>query len=150
MKTQKNEYDNKFEQFQIQSQLDNVISTIETAAMNEEKFVQKFNEMKASYEEEKNILKNDFRFVKVAMSRRNEKELNEQKMALEDSHQQQIVELSRGNEKAILSLKQSFEAEKGMWDAQHNDDIQRKCKALQDSLAVMTTTMSSETKMPSV
>jgi hypothetical protein len=144
MKTQKNEYDNKFEQFQIQSQLDNVISTIETAAMNEEKFVQKFNEMKASYEEEKNILKNDFRFVKVAMSRRKEKELNEQKMALKDSHQQQIVELSRGNEKAILSLKQSFEAEKGMWDAQHNDDIQRKCKALQDSLAVMTTTMSSE------
>ena len=35
-------------------------------------------------------------------------------MVLKDSHQQQIVELSRGNEKAILSLKQSFEAEKGM------------------------------------
>ncbi len=110
----------------------------------QESLNQKLSDINATHEEEKNILKNDFRFVKVAQNRQKEKALRDQEKTLKRLHNQQINEINSDNEASIRSLRQSFEAEKGMWNAQHNDDIQRKCKSLQDSLEVMTTTMSSE------
>ena len=61
---------------------------------HENKFKQdseeKIGALVAKYEEEKNILKNDFRFVKVALSRQRVKEISELKNTLNSFYEQKM------------------------------------------------------------
>ena len=140
----KKEIQAQYDMIQIRNCLDHLAEMTEHENKLKQDNEEKIGALVAKYEEEKNILKNDFRFVKVALSRQRVKEISELKSTLNSFYEQKMHDEKAQYEKSIASLKQSFETQKSVWEANHNDDIQRKCKSLQDRLEEMTKMMTRE------
>ena len=78
----KKEIQAQYDMIQIRNCLDHLAEMTEHENKFKQDSEEKIGALVAKYEEEKNILKNDFRFVKVALSRQRVKEISESKKVL--------------------------------------------------------------------